>query len=300
MKLSLLKNVSLLLIVLMIASSCGGGSTSQKEKNDASAEFDEAKSQIISGINQVIKDLPPPSEVPYLLMATGSDFDPTVTNNIDKVKEYLSPSSKAAINLGVYVTDVGYLSSYEKAQESLNYIGACQELAEALGIASAMDIKLISRFERNLSNKDSLKVLVDEVILNTNERLGALERMNIAGLVLAGTYVEGLYISTQLIKKYPNDLPEPTRSLILNPLIKIVIDQQSALEDLLTVLNDLSDDNDIAGVITELSKLKVIYETELAEVSKMIAENAGGATFSSDVINSLTEETAKIRATFVN
>lgn len=299
MKISLLKNPFYLLLLTLLITACGGGG-SQKTSEAASEEFDEAKSQIISGINKVIKDLPPPSEVPYLLMATGSDFDPSVLSNVDRVKEYLSPASKAAMNLGVYLTDVGYLSSYEKAQESLNYIGACQELAEAVGISAAMDIKLISRFERNLNDKDSLKVLVDEVILNANERLGALERMNTAGLILTGTYVEGLFISTQLIRNYPDDLPEPTRSLILNPLIKIVIDQKDALDDLLLVLSDLSDDQAVADIAEELKRIQKIYDTELAEVSNQISQNEGNTTFSADVLNSLTDTTAEIRNGIIN
>ena len=291
--------LSLVCAVVVCMTSCGGGKSTSEEETEASEEFDAAKTEIISDINKVIKDLPPPSEVPYLLMATGSDFDPTVINSLDNLDAYSTPSSKAALNLGVYTTDVGYLASYEKAQLSLDYISACQKLAEDLGIASAMDIELIGRFERNLNNKDSLKVLVDEVLENTGERLDAMDRMSVAGLVLSGTYIEGLYISNSLIQNYPNDLPEQTRTLILEPLIKIVIDQKTALDDLLNVLDKLGDDPSIQDMEENLAGIKAIYEGELAEVSKQISENTGDLVLTPDVLSNLNDEVAAIRTEIV-
>lgn len=299
------RQLSLFSLVMAIAfclSSCGGGtSTDSSSETEATAsdDFDAAKSEVISDINEVIKDLPPPSEVPYLLMATGSDFDPTVVNSLDNVDSYTTPSSKAAINLGVYTTDVGYLASYEKAQLSLDYVSACQKLAESLGVASALDIEMIGRFERNLNNKDSLKVLVDEVLSRTGERLDQMDRISVAGLVLSGTYVEGLYISTSIIQNYPNDLPAETRTLILEPLIKIVLDQQKSLDDLMGVLDGLSEDPDVVSVKAELEKIKDIYDTELADVSQQISENTGDMVLTSDVLTNLSAEVARIRAGFI-
>ncbi len=299
MKFLQLKVLSLLMASGLILSSCGGGG-SQSESSNEGAEFDEAKSQIISDIDQVIKDLPPPSEVPYLLMATGTDFDPTIINPLDNVDSYGSPASKAALNLGVYTTDIGYLASYERTQESLNYITACQKLAENLGVASALDLELIGRFEKNLNNRDSLKVVVDDIISQTGDKLDALDRMHIAGLVLTGTYIEGLYISTQLITNYKGDLDETTKNLLLEPLIKIVIDQKPALDDLIKVMEGLSDDPDVANLVTDLNSIKAIYDGELAEVSEQIANNTGGLVLTTEVLNNLSNETARIRGQFTN
>ncbi|MDH5607989.1 MAG: hypothetical protein OEY56_00790 [Cyclobacteriaceae bacterium] len=300
MKLKLSRKFLPLLIISLFMLSCGGTKTESANTQEASDEFDEAKSQVISQINDVIKDLPPPSEVPYLLMATGSDFDPSLVNGLEKADSYTNPSYKAAINLGIYTSDVGYLTSYEKAQETLNYIGVCQKLAESLGIASAMDLRLMGRFERNLSNKDSLKILVDEIILNTNDRLNALDRMNVAGFVLTGTYMEGLYLSNKLIETYPNDLPEESRNLILEPLIKIVIDQKPALDGLIVVLEGLAEDSDIAAVLADMKSLQTIYDSELTLVSEQISNNTGDMVLTADVLSSLNAQITKIRSKYIN
>lgn len=291
-----LKALSILSVLAILFTSCGGGGQKEAAKSTEGDEFDAAKSQTISNINQVIKDLPPPSEVPYLLMATGTDFDPSLVNSLDKLDSYSTPISTAAVNLGVYITDIGYLTSYEKAEQTINYVSACQKLSEDIGVASAMDMRLIGRFEKNLNNKDSLKVLVDEVINRTGERLNAIDRMNVAGLVLAGSYIEGIYVSTKLVANFDEDLP----ALLLEPLIKIIIDQRPAVDDLLVVMNDLGDDEAIAKMTADLNKIKTIYDTDLAEVTKAISENTGDLMLTKDMLNSLTAAITEIRNTYTN
>ena len=78
--------ISILSVLAILFTSCSGGG--QKQETAAGTEgdeFDEAKSQVISNINQVIKELPPPSEVPYLLMATGTDFDASLVNSLENL-----------------------------------------------------------------------------------------------------------------------------------------------------------------------------------------------------------------------
>lgn len=291
-----IKVLSILSVLVMIFSSCGGGQSQETAAGAEGDEFDAAKTQVISDINNVIKDLPPPSEVPYLLMATGSDFDASLVNTLENLESYSNPASLAAINLGVYITDVGYLTSYEMAQQTIEYVSACQKLSEEIGVASAMDMELMSRFERNLNEKDSLKVLVDEIINRTSERLDAIDRMNIAGLVLAGSYLEGIYVSSALVANFDDDLP----ALVLEPLIKIIVDQRPAVDNLLVVMEDLKGDEAIDKMAADLGRIKEIYDTDLAAVSKAISENTGDLILTKDMLSSLTAAVAEIRGSYTN
>ena len=76
-----------------------------------------------------MEDLPPPSEVPLLLMQAGADFNLNAINDIsaEKINAYQQSEAKAALNLGVYATDIGYLTSYEKSEMALDYMGECQK-----------------------------------------------------------------------------------------------------------------------------------------------------------------------------
>lgn len=298
MKANQLKLTSLALSIVVLLSSCGGGGKKEKSE-EASSEFDSAKKQVAADVSKILKDLPPPSEVPYLLMGAGAEFDANIVNSFDKIASYQNDKTKAALNLGVYATDIGYLSSYEKSELALDYMGECQKLAAPVGVADAIDYGMVSRFEANMENKDSLAVVINEVMQSSGERLSELDELNSAALLLAGSWVEGVYISTNIVKNYPDDLPEESRTLILEPLVKIVIDQKLSLNDLLQIMNDVPKSEKVNSMIAELSKVKAIYDGELAEVEKQIASNTGGFVLKPSTLNNLTAEVNRIRASIV-
>ncbi|MEQ9007848.1 MAG: hypothetical protein RLP12_08195, partial [Ekhidna sp.] len=290
---------SLALATAVLVSSCGGGSSKEESSSDASSEFEAAKEQVAADVSKVLSDLPPPSEVPYMLMNAGADFDQNIINGLDKMESYQSNEAKAALNLGVYATDIGYLASYGKSELALDYMGECQKLAAPVGVAEAIDYGMISRFEANMENKDSLAVIINEVMQKSGERLGELEELNSAALLLAGSWIEGVYISTSIVNNYPDDLPEESRTLILEPLVKIVMDQKTSLADLLQVMNDVPATDDIKNMIAELEKVKAIYDGELAEVEKQISENTGGFVLKPSTLDNLSAEVNRIRGSII-
>ena len=83
------------LIAIGLAS-CGS-SSSDKDKN--SSEFKEAEESLKEQIEDVIYNIPPPSEIPYLLQATGAEFNESLVNPRTKVDQYASRTDKAALNL---------------------------------------------------------------------------------------------------------------------------------------------------------------------------------------------------------
>ncbi len=291
-------DTGLILSLIVVVSACGGGSS---EQSSASDEFEAAKSELAADVSQYVKDLPPPSEVPFLLMATGSDFNPDLVNDLDNSDRYTVSQDKAAANLGVYATDVGYLSSYDESDQVFATVEVCQSLAETMGVASAIDIDLLTRFEENIGQRDSLAVLIDEVMAVTGERLQTLDRVNLAAVALAGSFVEGLYISTQVIATYPDDLlPEADRNRILQPLVKIVLDQKQTLEDLFKVMGEVEQTSAVTNMTSELNKIKAIYDGELATISDQIAQNTGDFQLTKETIANLTSEVQRIRASIVD
>jgi hypothetical protein len=299
MKFNQLKLSSLALASAVFIASCGGGG-GQEKSEDAGSEFDSAKKQMASDVEKVMKDLPPPSEVPYLLMAAGADFDAALINSMDKVKTYATEETKAALNLGVYATDIGYLSSYGKSELALDYMGECQKLAGPVGVADAIDYGMVSRFERNMENKDSLNAVINDVMKKSSQRLSELDQLNSGALLLAGSWIEGIYISTTIVNNYPDDLPEEARILTLRPLIKIIIDQKSSLNDLMNLIDDVPGSDAITNIKGELSKVKAIYDGELAEIEKQIAENTGSFVLKPSSLDNLRAEVERIRASIIN
>lgn len=298
MKLNQLKISSLALASAVFIASCGGGG--QEKSGDASSEFDSAKEQIASDVEKVLMDLPPPSEVPYLLMAAGADFDASLVNSLDKIDSYSTDVNKAALALGVYATDIGYLSSYEKSELALDYMGESQKLAAPVGVADAIDYGMVARFEKNMENKDSLTAVINDVMQKASQRLSELDQLNSGALLLAGSWIEGIYISTSIVNNYPDDLPEESRTLILEPLVKIVIDQKASLDDLMKVMNDVPGSDAVTNMKAELEKINTIYNGELAEASEQIVNNTGSYVLKPSTLDNLRAEVTRIRASIVD
>ena len=160
-------------------------------------------------------------------------------------------------------------------------------------------LEFLLRFEENLLNKDSLKTLVDEASNQSNKLLESTGRLDVASLILSGSILEGLYLSTQLIKNYPEDTPAEIRDLILEPLIKVVIDQKEGLNKLIEIVKKFDDNQALNSLLADLNKIKLIYDNELAEVSAQIASNTGDTVLQSKVLDHLTTEISRVRNSLV-
>jgi hypothetical protein len=272
---------------------CGGTSN---EKSAKEAAFEEAEKKISSDLDQVIHDLPSPTEVPYMLQATGSDFNGTLINGLENLSKYETNEEEASLNLGVYATDMGYLLSYEKVSESRQYMEACQKLAETLGVASVFDVKTMEEFQGNLNNPDSLSKILSRAIVEAETRLESSDRVSVAALILTGSFLEGLYLAVKVIETYPSDiLDETNRNLILEPLVKVVLDQKKPLLDVIAMLKDLPQNDAIAKMITELSILRILYDGDLADIQAKIASNEGNFILTQDMLIDITTEVKRVR-----
>ena len=284
--------------ILILLWSCGGSGSSQTSDSSESNEFESAQAEVFQQIDKVVHELPPPSEVPLLLQQVGADFNSAVTNDISKVSSYQT-NEKAALNLGIFATDVGYYASYEQVQNALKYMEGCQNLADYLGIASAFDVNLLRRFEQNIGNRDSMAVLVNEAMEQAEAQLENNDRTTIAALALAGSYIEGLYISTQVVKNYPNDLPPDVRNLVLEPLIRLIADQQRPLLDLIGVLNSIEHDEVIEEMSREMGALRFYFD-EIGDLEAKISENPAGVVLDEGLLKGVTDEVERIRKEIIS
>lgn len=272
--------------------SCGS-STSDKVNN--SDEFQEAqKESLKQQIVDVADNIPSPTEIPYLLQATGADFNESLVNSKNKVDQYASRHDKAALNLGVYAADVGYLASYDKTQEAINYLNNCKTLADNLGVIGAFDMDLLKKFESNIGNKDSLSFLLDRTLKRTGEFLQDDNRNRLAALVLSGSFMEGLYISTGLIKSYPKDLlADDQRNLILTPIIQITLQQEKSVSELTKMLSTVEQTGPIPGIIEDLKRLETAYAN--LNIEEQIKNNKANLVLTDKNLVEITEIVEKLR-----
>lgn len=210
-------------------------------------------------IEEVVYNIPPPSEIPYLLQATGADFNQNLLNPRSKADQYLVGNDKAALNLGVYAADIGYLSSYDKTQEAIDYLATCKSLAENLNVIGSFDAQMLKRFENNIANKDSLALLINSSINQAGNYLKSDNRSKLAAQVIAGSFIEGLSIATGLVKSYPKSLPDDARNLVLSPVIRTVLDQKESISEVSKMLSTVEKTDLVNTLITDLGQLEAAY-----------------------------------------
>ncbi|MCU0368783.1 MAG: hypothetical protein MUF39_08125 [Cyclobacteriaceae bacterium] len=275
--------------------SCGG---SKEDKSQNSEEFGKAEESLKEQVQEVVNNLPSPSEIPYILQNTGADFNQSLINDKKKVDKYSTSKDKAALNLGIYTTDIGYLSSYEKTQDAIDYLNAAKRLADYLGVVGTFDMEVLQRFEKNIANKDSLARILDMAVHRTDNYLKDDSRNKLAALLLTGSFVEGLYISTGVIKTYPKDmLPDDARNLILTPLMKVVLEQERSVDELVNMLGTVEQTEPIISLMNDLTALQSNYKA--LNISEQIQNNKSSLVLSDKNLLEITRIVEKMRKSIV-
>ncbi|HNP18490.1 MAG TPA: hypothetical protein PKL31_08665 [Fulvivirga sp.] len=291
-----LGHLSFVILLFVGLSSCESNKKDEQEKN--AEEFDQAGAELKDQIQEVVYEIPSPSEIPFLLEATGAEYNSSLIHDINQANKYTSINDKSALNLGIYATDIGYLVSYDKVQESLTYMGTAKKLADNLGITGSFDVSLVKRFEENLSRKDSLSYLLNETIQNTENYLRDDNRNKLAALIVSGSFIEGLYISTQLIASYPKDiLPEDSRNLVLTPLIRVVLEQQKACLDLTKMLENVESSNPIDELLANMNLLNKSYAA--LNIEEQIKNNRADLVLTDKTLTDITTRVADMRASII-
>lgn len=274
----------------LVVASCGSSSDKAKNADD----FDAAEESLKQQIEEVVYNIPSPSEIPYLLQATGAEFNESLLNSKTNVEKYTTRTDKAALNLGVYAADIGYLASYEKTQEAIDYLGACKSLADNLNIIGSFDAEILKKFEQHISNKDSLTYLLDQSIKKTEVFLKDDSRNKLSAMIVAGSFIEGLHISTGLIASYPkNLLPDDKRIQVLTPLTRVVLEQKKSVSELLKMLSSVEQTDPITSLVADLTALEKAYAS--LNIEEQIKNNRGDLVLSDASLVEITKLVSKLR-----
>ncbi|MBO4777602.1 MAG: hypothetical protein J5588_03835 [Bacteroidales bacterium] len=252
------KKLIRLLIVLGLMVGIVGCSNSDK-KTDTSNVVDEEQAQkenLVKEVKKVMFSLPSPVETTLLLKQAGAGYDESLLNPTSNSTKYNTDKQKA-LNLGVYGADLSYASIFEQDQTIMQYMQVSKKLAIGLDLLAAIDQSIIDRLEANHDNRDSVIRIISETFLNSNSTLKEDNRPEMAALILAGGWVEALYLATQLTKDVVKD----------KELIERIVEQKLSFSELTQLLGEYAEQNaDIAEVIGQLQGIsKTFNEIEIVK-----------------------------------
>lgn len=226
-------------------SSCGNGGKKEEDKEDIQDGPDTTGS--VLNINGELFSVPSPIQTALLIQKSGIAYDKSILNQPNKVNTFSTDYSRA-FNLGIYGADLGYVSLYNQTQDALGYLASIKQLSDKLGISAAFDVATMERIKNNITNKDSMMVLVGLAYRASDAYLKNNQRNDISSLVLAGGWLESMHFSAAAYKSKPSE-----------SLRARIAEQKQALGSLIKILASISSpEADEVG--TALSDLAKVYE----------------------------------------
>jgi uncharacterized protein YfkK (UPF0435 family) len=177
--------------------------------------------------------IPTSAEVIEMLHRAGAPYVLGISNPAGNADRYFTERSKA-LNLGVYGADLSYAAIYEMNNETRRYLQVSRQLVDELNISTAFNQQFARRVETNLDNTDSLIRIVSDSYYDTYQFLLNQRRDDLSLLVMTGSWIEGMFITSQ-IALGARDNREITR---------IILEQDEPLEILLSLMEEVEGDFD--------------------------------------------------------
>ena len=240
-----MKQIILPLLLVFIVS-CGDDGYNSGNSDSLQNNVDIAYETAV----QVFYSLPSPIETAMVIENTNVEFSDDYILPLNAADLY-ETSTEKAVNLGVYCTDLSYLTMFNQTQASIEYLSVCKKLSEELGLLNVIEDSVLVEIQNNLKNRDEVMSLISEQFMHINAYLEENDRGESATLIVFGGWIEGLYLSTMLVGDNVENNPD---------LIQMIYDQKISLENLISLLEIYRDNDDIEHFLNEINELKSIYD----------------------------------------
>jgi hypothetical protein len=270
---------------VLTACESGGANTNQPATKPNVDSLDMIKKE---ELQKIFFSIPAPVEMASLIKSNGYKYDATLLNSTENVSKYTG-EAKQAINLGVYGADLSYASIFDQKQESMNYLAAAQKLARQMGVDGALQDDMIERLNTNQDNRDSLIKIVTEAYTDLNGYLKENNRIEVSALVVAGGWMEALYLSTRY-------------SAIKDPTLKTrIAEQKLSLDQLIKYFDRFGEKESLKEMKADLMAMKAVFdEVQTSDGKTTSSKNADGSfVIGNNSSTTMSDETLKKIETLV-
>ena len=238
--------IGMIATTLILFSGCN---TQQKKQETETATTDDLKPR-----EDVVEELsgyevPTSYDITKGIYQAGAPYILSLSNGPEKASEYITQRDKV-LNLGIYAADLCYATTYMMKQGTMNYLEASKTLIDDLGISTTFNITYAERIEENIDDRDSLIQIVTESFNDTWNYLVENEQDVLARLVVVGSWIEGVYITTNVAQKAIDN----------TSLLEALAKQKKSLNELVDLLEKVKDVEEVADLYKSLSELQVLFE----------------------------------------
>lgn len=290
------KHFIALALVAGLFSACGGDKKDD-DKEDLVEAPDTVKAAVLN-VGGELFSIPSPIQTALLIQKSGITYDKAVLSEANKVNSYSTDFARA-MNLGIYGADLGYVSLYNQTQDALGYLASIKQLTDKLGISAAFDGPTMDRIKNNITNKDSMMVLVGIAYRGSDAYLKTNQRTDISSLILAGGWLESMHFSVMAHKNKPSDqiryrIAEQKQAL--TSLIKILGSNEGAqFAELAAQMKDLA-------TVYDGIQFKYVYVEPTTDTLKKVTyiNSTTEVTVTDEQLNQISTKIEEIRKKLVN
>jgi hypothetical protein len=246
------KLLILVISTAILMSSCRFFSNDDNISNDEfdipDELYDDKPLEIASEvIDDMIQNVASPVETAALIKGLNIPFNKDYLANTE-AETSLNTSFQKALGLGMYGADLGYINMYERTSLVLNHITAIKNLADGIQVGQFFDFSTLSRIATNRENIDSLVLISQQSFNRIDSYLRETNRAQLSVVIVAGVWLEGLYLSTRVAQDANN------------PRINETIGEQKiVMNSLMLLLNNYKKDPNVASLISDFEEIHALF-----------------------------------------
>lgn len=234
-------------VLLLFLLACQGGSKVNEELGLPVDEGSEALAVDDESMEGIVENVSSPIEMAALIKELGVPFSKKYLASTEEVDNLFS-SSKKAFHLGIYGADMGYLNMYNKTTAVVDYLSAIKKLADGIQVGQFFDFNTLKRLATNNENIDSLMYISVHSFNQMDKFLRKNKRGNLSALMIAGVWIEGLYLATQVAAETKNE-----------QLAERIGEQKIVIGDLMLILGNYKNDKFIKETLKDLEEIKSLF-----------------------------------------
>lgn len=221
----------------------------------------------------------------------------TETDSVSLVLKDLPTSSmdtlQKAIYGGIFFSDAVYAMIFDQGEEEEMFHKINRLTSQLFTVDSETTERISERFQANLLHKDSLEILAKLVFERPVKALES-DKAYSGSLFISSHVLENLYLSSFALSKYPvNLLAEDSRMIIINPLLRCILEQEPQIEAAISLLK-LKRTNALDSVLLAgLVKIDSTYD--MLKIAEKVRNNQAHEVLSDSTLRSIPVFTNRLR-----
>lgn len=245
-----MKKLTILFGTILVFAGCNSSEPSKENsENEIPVKLKVTLSD--SALNSIIETIPSPLELASLIQYSGANYTESFLNKTENLGKYNSQFSQA-LNLGIYGADLGYINLYEKTFSAMDYLNTVYQLATDLNVGDFFDFNTLKRLATNNKNLDSVIYITTAGFEKMHTQLKKTNESQISILILAGGWIEGVYLTTEIAQTASSDKA--------NELMLTIYDEHIVLEDILKLVDAYKENPNFNMLSSELTRLQKTYD----------------------------------------